>query len=357
MILYRTTEQERDALIPTRSDFGKILLTRHGSLTPKVRRDISLSEIGELGENKVIEVLQEYGSEDWIYLKNVWLDKGGRYESDLIVITKSGIYVFEIKNYEGFFEYDNGDCKINNYDLSENCIAQANRAYKKMQSIRNDAFIDAKVHGAIIFIGEYNPVEIKSVISNIQVVERSGLKNYIEDMLDEERHFHEAQVDIKRLMKQLNRYSIPDPFRFAPLSKEEMSYMRTGICCARCHSFDLNINRKDYVICDCGLEESREEALIRTVCEYGVLTYNQTLDGMKILNFIGRQVSQTSLYKTLNMHFKKISPNSRYGYINKNLPLDKLINEFTIAKPKKLHLDNKSLIIYTHGSYMDQAPR
>ena len=191
MILYRTTEQEKDTLIPTRSDFGKILLLRHGHLTPKVRRDISLSEVGELGENKVVEILQEFGSKDWIYLKNVWLDKGGRYESDLIVITKSGIYVFEIKNYDGHFEYENGNCRINNYDLSENCIALTNRAYKKMQSICNDGFINAKVHGAIILIGEYNSVKIKSVISNIQVIERSRLKSYIENMLDKDRLFQE----------------------------------------------------------------------------------------------------------------------------------------------------------------------
>lgn len=357
MILYRTTEQEKDALIPTRSDFGKILLTRHTNLSSKVRRDISLSEIGESGENKVVEVLQEFGSKDWIYLKNVWLDKGGRYESDIIVITKSGIYVFEVKNYEGYFEYDNGDCKINNYDLSENCIAQANRAYKKMQSICNDAFIDAKVHGAIVFIGEYNPVEIKSSINNIEVIQRSGLKSYIERMVDEEKNFQGRQIDIERLMKQLNHYSMPDPFRFSPLSDEDFIHIRRGICCSRCYSFDLDIDSTNYIKCDCGLEEPKEEALIRSICEYGVLTYNQTLNGMKIFNFIDCQISQTFLYKTLNMHFKKVNPNSRYGYINKNLPLDKLTSQFTIAKPKKLHLNKESLIIYTHSDYMEQSLR
>lgn len=343
MIKYQTTAQKKDALIPSRSDFGKILLTRHTNLSSKDRRNILLSEIGEMGENKVIEIMKEFGGKEWTYLKNVWLDKGGRYESDLIVITKSGIYVFEIKNYEGYFEYDNGDCKINNYDLTENCIAQASRAYKKMRSICKDALIDAKVHGVIVFIGEYNPVEIKSVISNIQVIKRSGLKKYIADMLDAEKYFHETSVDTDLLMKQLNHYSIPDPFRFDPLPIHEMSDIRTGICCARCQSFELNFNRRYYVICNCGLEESREEALIRTICDYGVLTYNQNLHPMKIYHFIGKLIPHTSLYRVINKHFMKTHPQKRLGYINKKLPWDKISSQFTIAKPKKLYLYNNSV--------------
>ena len=72
MILYRTTQQEKDALVPSKLDFGKILLTRHKRLSSKIRRDISLAEIGEQGENKVAEILKEFGNKDWIY-PDSWL--------------------------------------------------------------------------------------------------------------------------------------------------------------------------------------------------------------------------------------------------------------------------------------------
>ena len=351
MILYRTTQQEKDALIPSKLDFGNILLTPHKRLSSKIRRDISLSEIGEQGENKVVEILKEFGNKDWIYLENVWLDKGGRYESDIIVITNAAMYVFEVKNYEGIFEFDNGDCKINNYDLADNCIAQANRAYKKMHSICSESFIKAKIHGALIFIGEYNTVEIKSPISNIKVITRSGLKSYIQEMVEEERNFHERQVDVDTLMQQLNRYSISNPFIFKPLSEEEFSDVRTGICCSRCHNFDLGINGNNYIMCMCGLEEPRKEAIIRTICDYGVLTYDKNLESPKLIDFFNQQVSRSSLYQILEKHFLKVDPERSQGYINEKLPLSKKNNHFKIDKPKKLHLTQDSFIVYSYNGY------
>lgn len=351
MILYRTTQQEKDALVPSKLDFGKILLTRHKRLSSKIRRDISLAEIGEQGENKVVEILKEFGNKDWIYLENVWLDKSGRYETDIIVITNAAIYVFEVKNYEGIFVFDNGDCKINNYDLADNCIAQTNRAYKKMHSICDEAFIETKIHGALIFIGEYNTVEIKSPIGNIEVIKRSDLKSYIYEMIEEERNFHERQVDIDTLMQQLNRYSISNPFIFQPLSEAEFSDIRTGICCARCHNFDLDINRNDYIMCMCGLAEPREEAIIRTICDYGVLTFDKNFEAPKLIAFLNRQVSRSNLYQILEKHFLKVDPERSQGYMNRKLPLAKINNHFKINKPKKLYLKQDSFIVYSYNEY------
>ena len=349
MILYQTTQQEKDAFIPSKLDFGNILLARHKNLSSKIRRGISLTEIGNKGESHVVKILKEFGSKHWIYLQNVWLDKNGRYESDIIVITNVGIYIFEVKNYEGNFVYDNGDCKINNYDLTENCIAQTNRAYKKMQSICSDTFIKAKTHGAIIFIGEYNPVEIKSPISNIKVVKRSGLKSYIQQMIEEERNFHERQIDIDSLMQQLNKYCIPDPFRFNPLSDEEFTNIRTGICCSRCQNFSLDITGEHYFRCECGMEESLEEAVIRTICEYGSLRYDKNLVVTKLLDFINHQTSLSNLYRILNKHFARINPKSRSGYHNKKLTLERISDDFKIVKPRKLYLHKNSLIVYMNN--------
>lgn len=270
-------------------------------------------------------------------------------KSDIIVITNVAIYVFEVKNYEGIFVFDNGDCKINNYDLADNCIAQTNRAYKKMHSICREAFIKDKIHGALIFIGEYNSVEIKSPIGNIKVVKRSGLKSYIQEMVEEERNFHERQVDTDTLMQQLNRYSISNPFIFKPLSEEEISDIRTGICCSRCQNFSLDITGEHYFRCECGMEESLEEGLIRTICEYGSLRYDKNLVVTNLLDFINHQTSISNLYRILNKHFARINPKSRSGYQNKKLPLERINDDFKIAKPRKLSLHKNSLTVYIYN--------
>lgn len=57
-------------------------------------------ELGEAGEEILIEYLQEYGCEHWLVLKNIWFNNYGICENDILLLTNHGIYVFEVKKYK-----------------------------------------------------------------------------------------------------------------------------------------------------------------------------------------------------------------------------------------------------------------
>lgn len=343
MIFMQSQLQKEDALEPSKIDFGKLLLNRHQNLSLKTQKDIMLSQTGEQGELEVINEMRTFGKDHWQYFRNVWLDINGRFECDLVVLTNARPYVFEIKNYDGLFTYEDGDCTLKSYDMPENCIFQASRSYKKMRNLCRQANIRTDVKGAIVFVGKYNPVEIKSPVRNIDIVEKCRLKEYIESMVLEEKYCQNRQFDVDKLIQQFDKYGISDPFRFPPLDDEDMKHIKTGICCGICQNFNLEIN-KNYVKCHCGFHEPREEAMIRTICEYGVLRYDRYLEANELMIFLNNQSSRSYLYTILEKHFVKFKIGGRTFYRNKKLPYFLIHHQFEVDLPKTFRMDNEGFI-------------
>ena len=63
-------------------------------------------EAGDQGEQKVLSYLQQFGSEHWWILPNLWLDYFRKFECDLLLLTSVGIYPFEIKNYAANLNFE-----------------------------------------------------------------------------------------------------------------------------------------------------------------------------------------------------------------------------------------------------------
>lgn len=82
-------------------------------------------EASDQGEQKVLSYLQQFGSEHWRILPNLWLDYFGKFECDMLLLTTAGVYPFEIKNYTGQFEFRKNQCLINGKKVGHNAIAQA----------------------------------------------------------------------------------------------------------------------------------------------------------------------------------------------------------------------------------------
>lgn len=88
--------------------------------------------------------------------------------------------------------------------------------------------------------------------------------------------------------------------------------------------------------------ESREEAIIRTICEYGVLNFDKALTTGKLLDFLNNQISRTNLLKVLKENFEMVY-NSKYTYyLNKKLPYHKISREFHISCYSKYYATNKN---------------
>lgn len=284
---YKTKLQRQKITSPSQLELLHILNIRDDHF--QKRQLLQNLEKGKQGENYVVEIIKNIGPDHWIVIQNIWLNINGDFECDIILITLNSVYVFEIKNYTGLFQYKNGECILNNETLSNNCVAQSQRSFINVKKMVHYVNPSIAVHGALVFAGKQNTVEIKSEIPNIDVVTTKNIENYFYQIEQNEFH-HSNSVNTQKVITNFERMEINNPYSPKPLSRQEILNLRKGIYCKECLSFDVEITRS-FVKCNCGNVEPREQAMLRTINEFQMLQHNPKICRSDIENFINYQGS------------------------------------------------------------------
>lgn len=306
--------------LPTQLDVARILTVRQPHYNDYYLRNL---EAGLSGEDEVLEFLQLYGKSQWKGIRNIWLNVSGKFECDFILLTYSGIHLFEIKNYNGHFVYENDDCTLNKRVLSDNPITQTKRNFRKLKSIIHKINPNINVTGTLVFIGEHNSVEINSPVSDITIVERNQFRDYIFKLVESE-NYQPQSINFDRIIAQLEKYEDVNYFVPEALDTPSMEKIRKGIYCASCQSFNLAIS-KLYINCNCGYKESRESGTLRTICEYSVLTMKGQITLGEVFDFINGQASERYLITIMKKHFRR-NVKGKYTYYDINpVPLHKQV--------------------------------
>lgn len=321
--------------IPTSEEFLKIAYNRGLLHTEEELRNYRRVQAGADGEDKFHEILKEVGREHWGILRNTWFHHFSNFECDSIVITASGVFVFEVKKYHGKFVYDNGQCSSRGVDITYNPINQANNALTHLRNLTRKFSSAIDVRGVLVFIGEHNQVFIQDDIDYIEILECNEVYDFIQEMVREENRSGKYSINIDKLVQHYKRHEVPHPYPPKAYTSKLLDFARTGFSCARCASFDITVTRS-HIICPCGLHEPREEAFVRTACEYGVLTYGDNFTVPQIRQFIKQQVSYNNLVKILVKHFKQVTGTKVLTFENFGRDYLKVKTQFDLPLPKQL---------------------
>ena len=205
-----------------------------------------------------------------------------------------------------------------------------------MNNILNESTNKLQLSGAVAFVNADNIVNIYDQVSNISIIKRNKLRKYIWDISQTDRNYSGYPIKQDLILNALEKYETVHPY--PPdnnLPIEVFNNIQKGICCSHCGSFTLNIAKK-YISCDCGMHESREEAVVRTICEYGVIYYKDNFTTSELVDFFNGEISRDNVKNILNKFFDQIGSYKNTKYINKMLPFIKIYNEFVFTTPKYL---------------------
>lgn len=332
---------------PSPLDFSRIYIKRMDTSEKECYLH-RIKEAGLAGEDTVVNYIKKFGCKHWIVIRNMWFDDFGRCENDVTLITNIHCCVFEVKNYEHKYTHNNGVCRINNKKVKNSPVAQARKNFLNLTKICGEFSPDLQVKGALVLAAIDQEVDIQSPVEDIEVILRNNLRKYIHSLVEEERKAQRYEhMDKKGLIRYLEQYEILNPNRARTLSDDEMINLRKGICCANCGSFDLDFNnREKYIKCSCGFHEPREEAILRTICEYGVLRSDRQLTMKELSGFFGGQISRKVLRKILKKYFE-VKENGRYTYyVNLKLPFEKIRHHFKLKLPRIHYMNDQDYQIY-----------
>jgi len=326
---------------PTKLDVERIIHKRTLHPTQDDYYRLKNFELGAFGEQTVFNYLKKYEMNDWIIIRNMWLNVDGPFEADLILLTKHGPYLFEVKNYTSDFIFENGVSSFNGHINSGNPINQTRRNTINLQKMWSSFSKQITVQGMLVLVGVDNYVEIHDDISNIKIVKRNELNRTIKQIVKRENDYRGKPANNNYLLKQLEKHEIDRYHGPEPLSKKKINTLQKGICCLRCNSFEVAIKRKT-VECICGFTEERELAILRTICEYGVLTFDRDFKIGELLEFFDYQINHVNLRKVLKKYFKSRGNGKHTFYINRSLPLYKLYKTLNIHSQIELTINHEA---------------
>lgn len=302
MQIYQTDFQKAHTHVPSQLEVETIAYKR-GLITSKkdiaaYRRNLA----GYEGEQTIIEYLEKYGKNHWIAIPNLWMDYYGSFEIDLALFTSYKIHTLEIKNYFGDFIFKKGVSYLNEIQLTTNPLFQARRAQSNLQEIFKRKKVNVPVEGSLIFAGIDNYVDIQTEVIDLNLIIRTQLLHFIKNIIKEERTYKGKPIDWYKIIPQLSDYEIFNPFFSKPYTEDDLRKVQKGITCKSCQQYNVQVGKK-HVTCNCGYVELREEAVVRTLHELAILTFDRDFTSREALNFLNHQVSKSNLVKILNKYF------------------------------------------------------
>lgn len=301
-----------------------LCLSKRGKLTTEQKRQLERDELGHGGEIGFDSLIEKHGSTTWYHFKNIWIDYFGYAQIDSLIITESGIFLADIKNYGNHYAYQNLTWTYQGRPLSKNINQQLADNIVKCQSLSKVIPAMKNTQGVIIFINER---AVPTIIDPMPV--NYLLRYQLYDWLDSlKQPVSGNKISIHKTAEQIKPFIIPNPYDHNYFcSDEEFKQLRKGIYCCNCGSFHLEI-RKYTVKCACGHRENKERAVLRSICEYGVLQNHKNLSAYEIFNFLNEQVPIQYIYRKLNIFFTPIPDGKRiFYYENPKMLFDFVFDE------------------------------
>jgi len=328
MKIITTDYQKELAKQPTRLEILREINRRQGlEQSSKLKNEYIRLEKGYEGEKSLETYLTDYGDPNWFIIKNLWLDFNTNFEIDTLLITQAGLYSFEIKNYTGELEFTNNQWFRYGKKIGHDAISQTQKITTNLQYIIQKLPNAPNLKGVLAFVGENNSVKINDDITDIKILIRNGIKDYIWDIMKDERKFPGYPPDVDALLKVFAEYEGKKSYVEEEITEKIKNNIKKGICCSRCGNFNIR-TKEDVVICSCGIHEPKEQTIVRTICEYGVIHHGRYITTNELTQFFDGYISRSTVLRYLNEYFKKIGSFRNAKYDTGGLPFERIRNSF-----------------------------
>lgn len=311
-------------------------LNKREALDRNQKQELYQLELGQIGEDRIVKWIHEYGEPHWTIMQNTWLSHYGTFECDIILFTAHKIYLLEIKNYSKRFELRNGQCYLGGEMIGHNPISQAQKVFVNFRQLLGNSFYQVPIETAVIFAGEHCEVSIHDEIQDVKILQLNQVRDYLWKIAADERLYYGDPIDVGRVQQILETNKGENYYLPKPISREMEARIRKGVMCSHCGHFDIDAS-KAIITCDrCRMREPRENAIVRTICEYGVIHFDKDLETSRIVEFFNGQVSRNNIYYYLDKHFEEIGRSRTILFKNIKRSFSGSYKDFHFVKKRTL---------------------
>jgi hypothetical protein len=192
------------------------------------------------------------------------------FQIDTLIIFQGLIYLFDVKNHEGEYIYDNGLYKRPKNEVLDPLL-QLERSKSLLRQLLYKLGYHFPLEASVVFINPqfilYQAPPDKPFIFSSQV---STLLQKLNTAPSRLNHKHKLLAD-----KLISLHNKDYPFRQLP--SYEYNKLRKGITCLKCQSFSVYVKGENCVCKECGTQEPVAAAVIRSTDEFKLLFPNEKI--------------------------------------------------------------------------------
>ncbi|XJS10979.1 nuclease-related domain-containing protein [Aerococcaceae bacterium WGS1372] len=302
------------------------ILERRINLPEESKRRLWAQRVGYEGHRAFDELLVEYCPKDWEILHNLNFNHPvGKTQIDTLLINSQAIYHFEVKNLVQPAEYRDGEW----YNQAtgrrfRNYFTQMNRQRELLGHILESLDIRAPIISRLVLINDQDTVTFTEDMQE-HYLKRWQIKQFLENIrqlgtMTSKRKLINPAEAARRIVELTIEEFERDQYPEANLIHEA----RKGMLCVNCKTNLVGSQSRYLVKCArCGKVESREAAVMRTICEVGVINYEKDLTARMVNDLIGEPSMARYIRRKLADYFEVKGRGRGTSYNNPKASLKK----------------------------------
>ena len=294
--------KEKDELLILRS------LNARMSLSVEEKKTLYRLEKGYEGE-VMFDLLTEQLPEGKLILNDLLLEVNGtKFQIDATIIVQWKIYIFEVKNFEGDYDYEGGNFQTHTENEINNPLDQLKRCESLFRQLLQKLGIKIPIEGKVIFI---NPeFALYQAPKNQPYILPTQLNRFMKKLIPSSSKLN--NVHFKLAEKLVSLHQIESPY--SRVRKYKYDELQKGILCkSGCSFMEFNDGKGEMACNHCGEHEKVDAAVFRSAEELKLLfpelkiTTNVVYDWCKVVG------SKKTIKRILDKNYKLMG-HHRWSY-------------------------------------------
>jgi len=232
-------------------------------------------------------------------LNDLFLESNNsKFQIDTLMIRQEPIYLFEVKNFEGDFYYENGRF----YSLAaqkeiKNPLLQLERCESLLRQLLQSLGYRMAIEALVIFI---NPkFHLYQAPMNNPIIYPNQLPDFMSKL---NRKSSTLTGRHKSLAEQLVSLHLPES-PYEKYAKYSIDRLKKGVICAACHSFEVFCYDRHVQCQICGHCESLDSTVLSAVGEIQLLYPNEKITTNLVFEWCNGIISKQSIGRILKQNF------------------------------------------------------
>ncbi|TKC18240.1 nuclease-related domain-containing protein [Robertmurraya kyonggiensis] len=292
-------------ILKPRSESSELLILRalspRKNFTEKERQYYLGLEKGYEGELKFDKLMETHLNEI-PFLNDLLLEQNNSlFQIDSLGCSKDGLYLFDIKNFEGDFIVDGETWKTTNGTELKNPIHQSTRCETLFRKYLLERKFNLPIKSYLIFINPH--FTLYNAPINPSIILPTQLDKFIEKLqMDISNPGTKYTKLVERILSD-HRSGYPNP----NLPKYEYGELKKGVFCSECRSNMLSdLDRTGKVFCGgCRNVESLESAVLRSIWDFQLLFPEKKVTTVEIFKWCNGIVGYRTILRILIKNFKR----------------------------------------------------